>query len=63
MLSKLHEDVAVREAIHVALSGGFDDTTRLVDWMRDERLAVALDALQRGTIDRVALRARGPLVP
>jgi hypothetical protein len=63
LLSKLRKTVAVREAIHVALSGGFDDATRLVDWMRDERLPVALDALEQGTIDPVELRARGPLIP
>jgi hypothetical protein len=63
LLAKLRKDVSVREAIHVALSGDFDDTTRLVDWMRDDRLPAALDALEHGTIDPVALRARGPLIP
>jgi hypothetical protein len=43
------------------LSGDFDDTTRLVDWMLDERLDRALQSLRDGTIDPVALRERGPM--
>ena len=63
LLAKLRKDVAVREAIHVTLSGDLADMTRLVDWMGDERLPVALDALERGALDPVRLRARGPVVP
>jgi hypothetical protein len=47
----------------ITLSGNFEDCTRLVDWMRDERLHDALHAVERGEIDPVQLRARGPLLP
>jgi hypothetical protein len=59
--SRLRKDVAVHEALKTTLSGDLEDLTRLADWMTDERLPRALEALETGVIDPVALRARGPL--
>lgn len=58
---KLKKDIAVSEALQTTLSGNFDDTTRLVDWMSDDRLAEAVEALRTGAIDVVELRKQGPL--
>ncbi len=61
LLDKLRKDQAVNEALQTTLSGNFDDTTRLVDWMLDQRLDQALECLRDGTIDPVALRDAGPM--
>lgn len=52
---QLKKDVRVFEAITATLSGDFSDLTRLVDWMTDDRLWSADDAIASGEIDLVAL--------
>jgi hypothetical protein len=61
LLNRLRKDQAVDEALQTTLSGDFVDTTRLVDWMLDDRLDYALESLRDGTTDPVALRERGPM--
>jgi hypothetical protein len=45
--------------MEILLCGTFDDLTRLVDGMRDDRLGQAVDAIESGAIDPVELRALG----
>lgn len=61
LLNRLGKDIAVNEALQTTLSGGLDDTTRLIDWMLDDRLPDAVRALESGRVDPVVLRDRGPL--
>jgi hypothetical protein len=53
----LRKEVHVNEVVQQVLSGSLvdGDQTRLVDWMLDERLADALEAITTGRIDPVAL--------
>jgi hypothetical protein len=61
LLDKLRKGQAVNEALQTTLSGNLVETTRLVDWMLDERLDRALEQLRDGTIDPVALRESGSM--
>jgi hypothetical protein len=57
LLRALRKDIAVNEAVQTTFSGNFDDLTRLVDWMKDDRLQQAVDAIESGAIDPIKLRA------
>lgn len=58
----LHKEVHVNELVQQVLSGSFeDDQTRLIDWMLDERLPDALEAIITGRIDPVALNQQDAL--
>jgi len=58
----LRKEVHVNEVVQQMLSGSFDgDQTRLIDWMLDERLPDALEAISTGRIDPVALNQQDAL--
>jgi hypothetical protein len=59
----LRKEVRVNEVVQQVLSGSLvdGDQTRLVDWMLDERLADALDAITTDRIDPVALAKQDAL--
>jgi hypothetical protein len=58
----LGKEVHVNEVVQQVLTGSFDgDQTRLIDWMRDERLGDALEAIVTGRIDPVALNRQNAL--
>ena len=58
----LRKEVHVNEVVQQVLSGSLDgDQTRLVDWMLDERVADALEAITTGRIDPVALSRQDAL--
>jgi hypothetical protein len=58
----LRKEVHVNEVVQQVLSGSFDgDQTRLVDWMLDERLADALEAITTRRTDPVALNQQNAL--
>jgi hypothetical protein len=56
--SRLRKEVLVNETLQTTLSGDFEDTTRIVDWMLGERLPDVLRALETGELDPVELHAR-----
>ena len=55
--NRLRKEVLVNETLQTPLSGDFEDTTRLVDWMLDERLPDAVRALETAELDPVELHA------
>ena len=55
LTQRMRKDVLVNETLQTTFSGDLEDTTRLVDWMLDERLDQALSALESGELDPVAL--------
>lgn len=59
----LRKEVHVNEVVQQVLSGSlFDgDQTRLVDWMLDERLPDALEAITTNRIDPIALNQQDAL--
>ena len=58
----LRKEVHVNEVVQQVLSGSFDaDQTRLIDWMCDDRLPDALEAIATGRIDPVALNHQNAL--
>jgi hypothetical protein len=59
LLARLRKDVHVHDTLKTTLSGDYDDLTRLADWMTDERLPAALEALESDALDPVALHATG----
>jgi hypothetical protein len=62
LINSLQKEVHVNEVLQQVLSGSFDsDQTRLVDWMTDERLPDALEALASGRLDPVALNRQDAL--
>ena len=59
----LRKEVHVNEVVQQVLSGSlFDgDQTRLVDWVLDERLPDAVEAIATGRIDPIALNQQDAL--
>jgi len=59
----LRKEVHVNEVVQQVLSGSLleGDQTRLVDWMLDERLPDALEAIATGRIDPIALNQQDAL--
>jgi hypothetical protein len=62
LVNKLRKPIAINEALQTTLSGDYEDQTRLIDWMLDDRLEKAVHGLEAGVIDPVELRAKGSLM-
>jgi hypothetical protein len=62
LVNKLRKAIAINEALQTTLSGDYEDQTRLIDWMLDDRLEKAVHGLEAGVIDPVELRAKGSLM-
>jgi hypothetical protein len=62
LMKALRKQVHVNEVVQQLLAGCFGaDETRLIDWMLDERLPDALEAIRTGRVDPVALNQQNTL--